>query len=80
MPKEQKAQLINLVQDYFLKERDEEIGDLAAEFLLDFMIKQLSPIIYNQAVYDIQTMLLQKMAGIEEDIEALKRPVKFLYD
>jgi uncharacterized protein (DUF2164 family) len=80
LAKEQKGQLINLVQEYFLKERGEILGDLAAEFLLDFMFKQLTPVIYNQAVYDIQTVLLQKMAGVEEDIEALKQPVKFFYD
>jgi uncharacterized protein (DUF2164 family) len=80
MTKEQKTQLIHLVQEYFLKERNEEIGGLAAEFLIDFMITQISPLIYNQAVCDIHTVLLQKMVGVEEDVEALKVPVKFSYN
>jgi uncharacterized protein (DUF2164 family) len=76
LPKEQKTQLISYVQQYFKEERDEEIGDLAAEFLIDFMIKHLSPLIYNQAIDDVQAVATQKMASLEEDIYALKMPMK----
>ena len=77
--KEQKTQIIGLIQHYFREERDEEIGDLAAEFLMDFMVKQLGPFIYNQAVEDVHTILIQKMASLEEDIDALKVPIKVSY-
>ncbi len=79
IPKEQKQQLILLVQQYFRDERDEEIGDLPAEFLIDFMMKQLGPIIYNQAIDDLQTVMSQKMTSLEEDMYALKMPVKLSY-
>ena len=76
IPKEQKTQIVAMVQQYFRDERSEEIGDLAAEFLIDFMIKQMGPFIYNQAVEDVQAVLNQKMAVLEEDVYALKMPVK----
>lgn len=79
MSREQKMQIISLVQQYFREERDEEIGDLAAELLMDFMIKQTSPFIYNQAIDDLQDMVSQKMASLEEDIYALKMPIKHVY-
>jgi uncharacterized protein (DUF2164 family) len=79
MPKEQKNQIISLVQQYFRDERDEEISDLAAEFLMDFMMKQISPFIYNQAINDVQSVLSQKMALLEEDVYALKMPIKLSY-
>jgi uncharacterized protein (DUF2164 family) len=78
IPKEQKMQVISRVKLYFQEERDEEIGDLAAELLLDFMIKQISPWIYNQAVDDAQTLASQRMAALEEDLYALKMPIKLL--
>ena len=76
IPKEQKTQIVGVIQQYFRDERSEEIGDLAAEFLIDFMIKQMGPFIYNQAVEDVQAVLNQKMAALEEDVYALKMPVK----
>ena len=76
MPKEQKAQIIGFVQQYFREERDEEISDLAAEFFIDFMVKQVSPFIYNQAINDVQVIISQKVASLEDDVYALKAPMK----
>lgn len=79
IPKEQKMQIIGRVQQYFREERGEEIGELAAEFLMDFIIKQTGPFIYNQAVEDVQAVLTQKMASLDEDVYALKMPIKITY-
>lgn len=76
MPREQKMQIIGLIQQYFRDERDEEIGTLAAELLLDFIVKQVGPFIYNQAINEVQLMLNQKLAFLEEDVDALKMPIK----
>jgi uncharacterized protein (DUF2164 family) len=79
IPKEQKMQIIGNIQQYFREEREEEISDLAAEFLMDFMIRQISPFVYNQAIEDAQSIVDQKMASIEEDVYALKLPIKLSY-
>jgi uncharacterized protein (DUF2164 family) len=50
--KEIRADMIAAIKNYFLKEREEEIGDLAAGILLDFIIKELAPEFYNQGVFD----------------------------
>ena len=49
---ETRKAMIEEVKDYFLNERDEEIGDLAAGLLLDFITEKLAPEYYNQGVYD----------------------------
>lgn len=64
------------MQQYFQEEREEEIGELAAELLLDFMVKQISPFIYNKAIDDAQSIVSQKMAALEEDMYALIIPIK----
>lgn len=76
IPKEQKQQIIDRVQQYFRDERDEEISELAADLLLDFITKQIRPWIYNQAVDDAQALVSQRMAAIEEDLYALKIPLR----
>lgn len=79
MPREQKMQIVSLVQQYFSEERDEEIGNLAAELLMDFICKQISPYIYNQAIDDVQSIVSQRMTSLEEDIYAMKMPIKLSY-
>ena len=50
--KEKRGDMIATIKNYFLKEREEEIGDLAAGIILDFIVKELAPEFYNQGVYD----------------------------
>ena len=49
---EQKEKMVSTIQRYFLKERDEELGNLAALLMLDFITKELGPEFYNQGIYD----------------------------
>lgn len=42
------------LQRYFAEERDESIGMLQGRLLLDFILEQIGPHIYNQAVADMQ--------------------------
>jgi uncharacterized protein (DUF2164 family) len=50
--KEKRDEMIAAIKNYFLKEREEEIGDLAAGITLDFIIQELAPEFYNMGVYD----------------------------
>ncbi|WP_172194299.1 DUF2164 domain-containing protein [Saccharibacillus qingshengii] len=75
VPKEDKDEIIADLQNFFYEERGEEIGSLAAEQLLDHMMKQFAPYIYNQAVRDAKTAVNEKMLQIEDELYALERPV-----
>ena len=48
--REERNVLIGEIKNYFKKERDEDMGDLAAMLLLDFIIDKIGPKIYNQGV------------------------------
>lgn len=52
LSKEREQQLLNDIQEFFLTERDEQIGDLAASIVLDFIINTIGPEIYNQGITD----------------------------
>lgn len=52
LSKETREHMIAEIKCYFLNEREEELGDLAASLFLDFIIEELAPEFYNQGVYD----------------------------
>jgi uncharacterized protein (DUF2164 family) len=52
LSKESRTAMVTEVKNYFLNERDEEIGDLAAGLILNFFLDRIGPDIYNQGVED----------------------------
>ncbi|WP_223068350.1 DUF2164 domain-containing protein [Paenibacillus caui] len=76
LPREQKEQLIKRVQDYFYEERSEEIGELSAELFLDYMIKEIGPVIYNQAIHDAIKTVNEKVISLEDDLHSMEKPIR----
>ena len=52
LTKEQKEDMISAIKNYFLNEREEELGDLASSLILSFIIEELASEFYNQGVAD----------------------------
>ena len=52
LTKEQRIDMVSSIKRYFRTERGEEIGDLGAGLLLDFIVEKLAPEFYNQGVGD----------------------------
>ncbi len=52
LTKEKREYMISVIKNYFLNERDEELGDLASSMILDFFIDELATEFYNQGVQD----------------------------
>ncbi len=75
IPRERKTVLTDSIREYVAAEMSMEIGNLAAENLLDFMLKQLGPLIYNQAIGDARAVVMQQMERVEEEIYALEQPL-----
>lgn len=73
LPKEQKDHIIGNVRSYFENERSEEIGELAAGQLVDFMIKELAPYLYNKALEDARRVVAEKMNALEEELYSLEK-------
>jgi len=66
---EVRDKMISAIKNYFSRESYEEIDDLSAGRILDFIIKELAPEFYNQGVYD----LYKFMDGKIEELLALQR-------
>ncbi len=69
----QKDSMISEIQRYFYEERNEEIGNLAAENMLEFFKNSLGPYFYNEAIKDARNLMEEKMASIEEDLYSLEK-------
>ena len=61
LTKETKQQIIFDIQKYFSDERDEQIGNLSAELLLQFIIEKVGPSIYNQGIHDAHSFVSEKI-------------------
>lgn len=61
LSKDLKTQIISEIKRYFLEERDEDIGDLAAALMLDFIIQHIGPAFYNQGIKDSIMFMNEKV-------------------
>ncbi|WP_409250991.1 DUF2164 domain-containing protein [Bacillus sp. SCS-153A] len=76
MPKEEKDEIIGRIQTFHYEQHGEEIGNIGAENLFEFILKELGPYFYNKGVMDSKEVLMDKMLLLEDDLYALKRPIK----
>jgi uncharacterized protein (DUF2164 family) len=60
-----RKQSIASIKRYFVEELEQEIGDLKAGLLLEFILKEIGPSIYNAAIGDAQTYLSDRVADLE---------------
>lgn len=68
---EQKKQLLAEIIYYFDKERDERLGIIASENILDFFMDNLGRFIYNKALDDTKVWYTKRMEDVEADFYAL---------
>ena len=66
--KEARKEAIASIERYFRENMEEKIGNIAAAGLLGFFLEELGPLVYNQAVADVQERLQTRLA--ELDIES----------
>lgn len=71
---EEKRKLLPLVQRYFARERDEEMGILAAEIFLDFVAAEIGPFIYNKALTEARRVFSDTNAELEFKLYELEMP------
>lgn len=75
LPREQKLQAVRQLQQYFRDELEQEIGDLPAELLFDFLAGLAGPFYYNEALADARKQLADRLDALTEDLIALERPL-----
>ena len=61
---EARKQSLAALQQYFSAHLDEPIGDLKAGLLLDFILSELGPSVYNQAIADARTFFEERTSDL----------------
>ena len=62
---EVRRQAIASLKRYLAEELDQDVGDLKAGLLLEFILKEVAPSVYNGAIADAQTFLRDQLADLE---------------
>ncbi len=70
LSKQARADAIASLQRYFKEELPEPIGDLPAGLLLNFLLEEIGPAIYNQAIADAQARLAGRVADLNGELYA----------
>lgn len=71
--KEKKIKLVSEIKSWFLDNREEEVGDLQADLLIDFLIEKVGAEIYNQALNDSLYWFKGRMSDLEVDYYTLEK-------
>ena len=75
LPKDARTQAIASIERYFRDNMEEKIGNVAAGGLLGYFLEEIGPLVYNQAVADVQERLQARIA--ELDIEVHEEPFQY---
>lgn len=59
--KQEVGDIIHSLQKYFREELEQEISEMQAKFLLDYVLKEIAPFAYNKGVKDAETYLMSKI-------------------
>ena len=62
---ETKTQAVASIRRYFSEQLDQEVGDLQAGLLLDFVLKEIAPSVYNAAIIDAQGYLRDRVSDLD---------------
>ncbi|MES2940571.1 MAG: DUF2164 domain-containing protein [Pseudomonadota bacterium] len=68
IPKDARKEAIASIERYFKENMDEPIGNVAAGGLLGFFLEEIGPLVYNQAVADVQERLQQRIAELDIEV------------
>lgn len=71
--RDEKQLLVDKIRRYFEQELNQELGQFDAEFLLDFLSRELGPHYYNRGLLDAQAILQSRLDTILEGIDELTR-------
>ena len=71
--KEEKALITQKLQRYVATELGFDVGSFDAEFLLDFVSKELGCYFYNRGLYDAQTVVNARFEEMAEAIVVLEK-------
>ena len=72
---QQREAMVEKLQRYFDRELDQDLGQFDADFLLDFIAKDIGAHFYNQGLHDAKAAFDSRMALIDDDLYGLEKDI-----
>jgi len=70
LSKQTRERAVGSIERYLRENFDEAIGNIQAAALLTFLLAEIGPSIYNQAIADAQQRLMERVGELEIDCHA----------
>lgn len=71
--REERERLMGDLQQWFQEERDERLGNLAADLLVEFFQEKAARHWYNRGVQDAEACVRDRMDRLVDDVDLLRR-------
>lgn len=68
IPKEARQEAIASIERYFQENMEEKIGNIAAAGLLNYFLEEIGPLVYNQAVAEVQERLRIRVDELDVEV------------
>ena len=68
LPREVRQEAIASIERWFDEERGERVGNVAAGALLNFLLEEIAPTVYNRAVADVQERLQMRVGELDIEV------------
>ncbi|GAA4421821.1 DUF2164 domain-containing protein [Acidovorax lacteus] len=68
LSKVERAQAVASIERYFEQELEQRLGNIGAGALLGFFLQEIAPLVYNQAVADVQERWLQRVQELDLEV------------
>lgn len=67
LPREARQSAIQSIERYFEEELGQRVGNIQAGALLNFVLQEIGPSVYNQAIREAQERLLARVQELDID-------------
>lgn len=65
---DRKRKITDAIKNHFTKELEIDLSDFQIEQLVEFLLKDIGPQIYNQAINDVESFIKEKLTDLEGDL------------
>jgi uncharacterized protein (DUF2164 family) len=65
LPPDATKQIVVSIKRYVAENLEQDIGDLQAGLLLDFVLKEIGPSVYNKAIADARSYVEDRLSDLE---------------
>jgi uncharacterized protein (DUF2164 family) len=74
LTKEAKQTALESLQKYFAENLEQSLGNLAGGALLNFVLEEIGPSLYNKGVADAQQRMQERLSELDYEIHADEFP------